>query len=331
MATAAPLHERRGDGRDAQPGAHQRNHATSTQIRLSRGHLKPVSKFHHVDGRYRVGKNAASGSGAATIAEPARHPTGRHRAAARTPRPARPMFALPPTFPAATLFENAQVVLGSVMQKSMWSSIRRILLLMDGLAPSLRRVAPKPLLDGIRGRIGLLKFSQLPDRKYMEETILPSFALSKPQRVLFVGTQDYTQHYQRWFDTRATVYVTIDIRPEFSRYGSKHTHVIGDVRDLGKHFPDSYFDIVMMNGVLGWGLDDPTSGLDAIKSCSYVLRQGGILLLGWNTDRFSDPLHMEAVRSLFEHSDCLGMRKRVIFGTSLHVYDLLVKRAVGAP
>ena len=51
MADAAPLHGRRGHGRDAQPAAHQRNSATSTQGRLSRGHLMPNSKFHHVDGR----------------------------------------------------------------------------------------------------------------------------------------------------------------------------------------------------------------------------------------------------------------------------------------
>ena len=51
---AAPLHGRRGDGRDAQPSVHQRNPATSTQVRLSRGHSQPISKFHHLDGRYRL-------------------------------------------------------------------------------------------------------------------------------------------------------------------------------------------------------------------------------------------------------------------------------------
>src|SRR6476469_6958092 len=52
MADAAPLHGRRGHGRDAQPSAHHRDPATATQARLSRGRTKPSSKFHHLDGRY---------------------------------------------------------------------------------------------------------------------------------------------------------------------------------------------------------------------------------------------------------------------------------------
>jgi len=48
---AAPLYGRRGHGRDAQPATHHGNPATSTQDRLSRGHLKPSSIFHHLDGR----------------------------------------------------------------------------------------------------------------------------------------------------------------------------------------------------------------------------------------------------------------------------------------
>jgi transposase-like protein len=57
---AAPLHGRRGHGRDAQPRHHQRNTATSTQGRLNLGHRKPNSKFHHVDGRDRHPRRPAA-------------------------------------------------------------------------------------------------------------------------------------------------------------------------------------------------------------------------------------------------------------------------------
>jgi SRSO17 transposase len=50
----------------------------------------------------RSGKNAAPHSGAATIAQPARHPSGHHRAAIRSPRHADPMPALQAQVQAAT-------------------------------------------------------------------------------------------------------------------------------------------------------------------------------------------------------------------------------------
>jgi hypothetical protein len=50
----------------------------------------------------RSGKNAAPRSGAATIAQPARHPSGHHRAAIRSPRHADPMPALQAQVQAAT-------------------------------------------------------------------------------------------------------------------------------------------------------------------------------------------------------------------------------------
>jgi len=48
------------------------------------------------------GENAAPRSGAATIAQPARHPPGHHRAAIRSPRRADPMPALQARIQAAT-------------------------------------------------------------------------------------------------------------------------------------------------------------------------------------------------------------------------------------
>ena len=48
------------------------------------------------------GKNAPPRSGAATIAQPARHPSGHHRAAIRSPRHADPMPALQAQVQAAT-------------------------------------------------------------------------------------------------------------------------------------------------------------------------------------------------------------------------------------
>ena len=51
--------------------------------------------------RTEAGKNPTSGSGAATIADPARRAPRRHRAAVRTPRRVSPMSPLPQAFPAA--------------------------------------------------------------------------------------------------------------------------------------------------------------------------------------------------------------------------------------
>src|SRR6516165_12758004 len=51
MATPVPLHANRGNGRTYTATARHRDRQTTTHRRLTNGHLKLHSNFHHLDGR----------------------------------------------------------------------------------------------------------------------------------------------------------------------------------------------------------------------------------------------------------------------------------------
>jgi len=137
-----------------------------------------------------------------------------------------------------------------------------------------------------------------PDRRVLEGEILPALA-SDPtnEAVLFVGVQWYTASYWERFGSRIS---TIDMKPELAEFGAKE-HVVGDVCELESAFPDKTFDAIVMNGVIGFGLNEP-DGIDrALAACAKKLRDGGTLILGINTHKptYVDPKSV-ASSSLFE-------------------------------
>lgn len=119
-----------------------------------------------------------------------------------------------------------------------------------------------------------------PDRAVLEKTILPWLAGQDDlRRVLFVGCDWYTSKYNRVFARRE--YHTMDIDPVKKRYGSKR-HVVDSMSGLAAHFPAQSLDLIICNGVYGWGLDDPADIDQAFTAAWTALRPGGTLLLGWN-------------------------------------------------
>jgi hypothetical protein len=81
--------------------------------------------------------------------------------------------------------------------------------------------------------------------------------------------------------------------------------------------------------VLGFGVDDLKMMNAAIDSCSHALRAEGILVVGWNPDRISDPLELAGIRRAFS-TDCvleLPRRARILsFDSHQHVYDFFTHR-----
>ncbi len=114
----------------------------------------------------------------------------------------------------------------------------------------------------------------------LEQVILPDYARRAGiQRVLFVGCAAYTERYVDYFGGRE--YWTIDPVVRRRRYGSRH-HIVDRVQNLGRHVPPEYFDLILCNGVLGWGLNALQDADAAFAACHTHLRAGGELLLGWN-------------------------------------------------
>lgn len=120
-----------------------------------------------------------------------------------------------------------------------------------------------------------------PDRRLLENCILPHYAAAcRPQAVLFVGTRWYTQWYEDIFDGH--LYRTIDIDRRAARFGSRQGHVVGCATRTATHFPPASFDVVVVNGVFGWGLDQRPQVEAAVRGFFAVLKDGGELVIGWN-------------------------------------------------
>ena len=131
-----------------------------------------------------------------------------------------------------------------------------------------------------RGVFGLKTALRTPDRKVLDTVILPPL-IQDPlcRRVVFVGCDWYTRHYEDMFSTQD--YWTIEVDPARARFGARQ-HVVGPMTEIGDRFAPGSVDLVVCNGVIGWGLNDPDEVEASLRACARALRPGGVLLIGWN-------------------------------------------------
>ena len=127
------------------------------------------------------------------------------------------------------------------------------------------------------------------DRRILEQKIIPYF-LEKEEftKVLFVGCGSYTKHYEKWFKHKQE-YWTIDINPFKKIFGAKK-HIVDSSSNLNLYFKENYLDLIICNGVFGHGLDEREDVDKAYGACYQCLRNGGVLIIGWNDDAEPFPL-----------------------------------------
>ena len=164
------------------------------------------------------------------------------------------------------------------------------------------------------------------DRRYMTDKILPALTLSNVQRVLFVGCKEYTAHYGKKLTRAAIDYWTTDIDPAAAIWGAKSHHIVCDIGRIDDVCPAELFDAVLLNGVIGDGVDDESQMNRTVTAIARILRPNGILLIGWNSlKKHPDPTETEAVTMYFRHECVLPLPSRKTFPDTDHVYDWLVK------
>jgi SAM-dependent methyltransferase len=165
------------------------------------------------------------------------------------------------------------------------------------------------------------------DRRILEEVILDYFAKrSDLRRVLFVGCESYTARYGELFKDKD--YWTLDYDPKKSGYGAAQ-HVVDSVANVRQRFEADSFDLILCNGVFGWGLNDRSDVEAAVLGCYECLRDDGHFLLGWND--------LPAYRP-FPIQDCQNLRRFRPFvfeplstaeyraaGSNRHVFNFYVK------
>ena len=159
-----------------------------------------------------------------------------------------------------------------------------------------------------------------PDRELLIGRILPE--LSKPGfTLLWVGCQPYTQPYLDIIERLSAKCWTLEIDPSARWWGHPQRHVVGDVQKVGTLYLMGQFDVALVNGVFGYGLNTQDEQNEAIEGLARVLKSDGLLMLGWNTHLAPDPLRLRAIERFFIRSKRSGFDQRIIFPESTHVYD----------
>lgn len=166
------------------------------------------------------------------------------------------------------------------------------------------------------------------DRKILEQQLLPWFAARQEMtKVLFVGCDAYTVHYQNIFSKQE--YWTIEPDVQKAKFGSKN-HIVDRLENLEAHLPQNYFDLIVCNGIYGWGLNEKDAIEKAFKACNTCLRNGGYFILGWNDLPDKTPVLLSSIQALqlfspFSNQFIGG--PRIITPTEhRHVFDLYQRK-----
>jgi SAM-dependent methyltransferase len=168
------------------------------------------------------------------------------------------------------------------------------------------------------------RMSRYPDRRLLVDRYLPAFAAAGG-RILWVGCRDYCAGYPAILESRGAEVWTTELDPRQGEWGREGRHRVGDICDADRLFADLTFDAILCNGVLGWGVDAPKDRRRALAAMAAILRPGGRLLLGWNTDRMTDPLADGLAAPAFVPAAFAGLPVRAEVAGATHVYDLLVR------
>ncbi len=141
-------------------------------------------------------------------------------------------------------------------------------------------------------------FVHLARRRWMRDVMMPSLRHHSSRAVFFVGCAPYTWHYERVFEGSGPDYITIDPMPAARVWGSTR-HIVDRVQRLDKYVDPGTVDVVVMVGVYGFGVNTSQDLRETLESIRGVLKEGGVLVLGWYSDTTPDPAEHPSLDDLF--------------------------------
>jgi SAM-dependent methyltransferase len=131
----------------------------------------------------------------------------------------------------------------------------------------------------------------------LEEVVFPYYvALPNLRSVLFVGCDWYTKHYAKVFFQHHD-YWTIDISAQARKFGARQ-HIVDSLEFLDRHVPAEHFDLIVCNGVFGFGLNEREQCEHALANCYSRLRHNGHFLFGWTDVPARVPIPLDSIHSL---------------------------------
>lgn len=148
-------------------------------------------------------------------------------------------------------------------------------------------------------------------------------AATGARHVLEVGCRRYTRDHARLFESLGMTLWTCDIDPAAARFGAQGRHRTVDVCQLRADTFPVAFDAVSLNGVIGFGVDQPDQIIAAVQALASILQPGARVIVGWNTDRSIDPMTLPGVAKRLVPLEGGRVPSRVTFDGVTHVYDNL--------
>lgn len=178
--------------------------------------------------------------------------------------------------------------------------------------------------------LGIDLYMRTDDRRILESVILPYYAGRKDfKKLIFIGCEWYTKGYNKIFTNHE--YWTLDKSPCKEQYGSR-LHIEDNLENLDTHFQENELDLIICNGVLGWGLDEPARIERAFTSSFHCLRPGGHFILGWNDTPDHRPLPLNEITALKAFAPCifpaLSKHRYLTNNPNRHIYNFYHKPAI---
>ena len=134
------------------------------------------------------------------------------------------------------------------------------------------------------------------DRNVLETIIIPFVLLRRdPDAILDIGREDYQAFYNEYFAGRELW--TMDIDPERAEFGAKN-HITDNAANVATHFPAGKFDLVLLNGVVNWGLNRKNEVEKCLSGIFRIMKPGGLLVLGWNDFPDEKIIRPQAIKAL---------------------------------
>lgn len=131
-----------------------------------------------------------------------------------------------------------------------------------------------------------------PVRTYFERVIIPVLGLYKVHSALFIGVGPYTYHYPKLFRNEGIELWTVDMRKDAEVWGANKHHFTDDICSDNSKLMDYKFDLVILMGVIGYGLNDQPNVEKALDSISKLVEHGGHILVACEKKFGIDPLNI---------------------------------------
>jgi hypothetical protein len=122
------------------------------------------------------------------------------------------------------------------------------------------------------------------DRSVLERIIFREIYTSGDySNILFVGCSQFTSWYPTIFETCPKItFSTVDSDLQKLPHGSKTHHRVARFETL-VNLPEThgFYDLVILNGVFGYGIDSLNDKLTALKTTHAILKPRGKVLIGY--------------------------------------------------